>query len=529
MEVQMSKEEKKNRKKQQKISLEGVEVINEEADGRKLNEIVNVVKVKRLLKSKLFGFIMSCIQLVFTVILLAQLLYLNILPAKFFIPLTLLLLLFSGYTFLTIQSKKFRTFGKILAGIFTLIWSFGIYYIGSANGMFDDVSGANEKIDIINVYVMKDNAANSIADAKDYKFGILESLDRDNTDMAVKDIEDNVGGTIELSEYASWPDMLMALYDGTVDAIILNKAYVLAVTETDSFKNFEADTRVLHEKKIVTEINVDTDKDVTNNTFAVYISGIDVSGAISTTSRSDVNILAVVNPDTRQILLINTPRDYYVPLAIKNTPMDKLTHAGIYGVDTSMGTLGNLYGINIDYYFRINFTGFKNVIDALGGVTVHSDYAFTTTHGGYNIKKGDNNLNGEQALGFVRERYAFGDGDNQRGKNQMALISAIIDEMTSASILNDFSGLMDSLSGSFQTSMSSSQISSIVRMQLNEGGSWNVVNYAVKGLNGNNTQYCYSLGSSNWVMWPDTTTVEEAKTLIKQVYDGKIVNLKAIE
>ena len=524
----MEQVRKENKRDDKKIEKQGKRQADRNSvKSRNKKNMTKPEKVKTFLKSKLFGIILSGAQLIFTVVFLAELLYLNILPLKYFLPLTLVLLLLAGYTFLTAQSKKFRMFGKILSVVFMIVYSLGIYYVGAANGMFDNISGANSKTDIINIYVLKDDSAEDIKDAKDYKFGILSVLDRDNTDKTISEIKDKVGQDIDIEEFESWPDMVNSLYDGKVGAIILNSANVSSIVETEGYESFEKDTRVLLKKEIVTVLDVDTNKDVTNNTFALYISGIDVAGDISTTSRSDVNIIAVVNPDTKQVLLLNTPRDYYVKLAIKNTPMDKLTHAGNYGVDTSMATLEMLYDTDIDYYFRVNFTGFKNVIDALGGIDVNSEYKFTTTHGGYNIKKGINHLNGAQALGFVRERYAFGTGDNQRGKNQMAVITAVIDKMASSALLNDFSGLMDSLSGSFQTSMSSSQISSLVRMQLDEGGSWNVVNYAVTG-DGKN-DYCYSLGKANYVMVPHANTVENAKKLIQMVYDGEKISLDNIE
>lgn len=476
------------------------------------------------LKSKLLSIILSGIQFVITVIFLALLLYLNVLPVKYFLPLTFILLLLTAYTFLTAQSKKFRTFGKIISVVFTVLWSVGIYYVGYLNGMFGAVSGADTKTDIINIYVMKDDSAKSIEDAKNYTFGILSNLDRENTDKTISTINSKTGAEIATKEYEGWPDMIKALYNGDVQAVILKSAFVDTIVETEGFETFSEDTRVLYENTIVTQIKTDTNKDLTSNVFTIYISGIDVYGPISTTSRSDVNIVAVVNPDTKQVLLINTPRDYHVPLALNGNPLDKLTHAGNYGVDVSMGTLANLYDIDMDYYFRINFSGFTEVIDALGGVEVNSEYAFTTRHGNFNIKKGINYLNGAQALGFARERYALAGGDNQRGKNQMAVITAVINKMASSSLLNDFSGLMNSLEGSFETSMSSEQISSLVRMQLNEGGSWNVVSYAVTGT-GSSSGTTYSMPGWNvYVMEPDYSTVEKAKELIKKVYDGDIIS-----
>lgn len=491
---------------------------------KKKEDMTKGERVIAFLKSKLLSIILAGIQFVITIIFLSLLLYLNVLPIKYFLPLTLILLLLAAYTFLTAQSRKFRTFGKIISVVFTALWSVGIYYVGYLNGMFGAVSGADTKTDIINIYVLKEDSAKSIEDAKNYTFGILSSLDRENTDKTISTINEKIGGEITTKEYESWPDMIKALYEGDVQAVILKSAFVDTIVETEGFETFSEDTRILYENTIITQIKTDTNKDLTSNVFAIYISGIDVHGPISTTSRSDVNIVAVVNPDTRQVLLINTPRDYHVPFALDGNPLDKLTHAGNYGVDVSMNTLGNLYGIDMDYYFRINFSGFTKVIDALGGVEVNSEYAFTTKYGNYSIKKGMNHLNGEQALGFARERYALAGGDNQRGKNQMAVITAVINQMASSSLLNDFSGLMNSLEGSFETSMSSSQISSLVRMQLNEGGTWNVVSYAVTGTNSSSSTTFSMPGWNVYVMEPDYSTVEKAKELIKKVYDGAAIS-----
>ena len=493
----------------------------QETSKKQSRQLTPMQKVKRFLKSKLLGFILAAIHLIATVLLLGEILYLNVLPAKFFIPISFVLLLLVAYTFLTVYSKKFRTFGKVLSVIFTVFWCVGIYYVGSANGMFDSIAGSDTKTDVINVYVLKDDTAESLKDTKDYTFGVLAVLDSKNTEKTISKIESEVGQEIATKEYEHWSAMIDALYSGEVGAIILNSAYIDSATELDEYADFESKTKVIHENVIVTKIDVDTEKDVTNSTFVLYISGIDVTGKISTTSRSDVNIIAVVNPKTRQVLMVNTPRDYYIPLAMDGSPMDKLTHAGIYGIDMSMNTLGNLYDIKMDYYFRINFTGFEKVIDALGGIEVYSESEFTTRHGNYHIVKGTNYLDGKEALGFVRERYALADGDNQRGRNQMAVIKAIINKMASSALLNDFSGLMDSLEGSFQTSMTSEQISSLVRMQLDEGGSWNVVNYSVTGTG--DSRNVYSMSSKCYVMIPNDESVAKAKELIQMVYDGKTI------
>lgn len=474
---------------------------------------------KKFLKSRLCGYILSLIQFVLTCVLLGEILYMNVLPVRFFIPICFVILLLNLVTFLAAQTKKIRTTGKIVSLVFICLWSMGIYYLGHANDMVDGISGAKTKTDVVNVYTLRVNPATGLNQIE--TFGILKVIDSENTEKTIADVENKVGKSITTVEYDSFIELVQALYDEEVDAIILNSAFIETIVDEPAFVNFKEDTKILHENTIVTEMDVEEEKDVTNSTFALYVSGIDVTGDISTTSRSDVNILIVINPDTRQVLMVNTPRDYYVPLALKGNPMDKLTHAGIYGVDTSMSTLGNLYGIKIDYFFRVNFTGFKKVIDVLGGIEVYSEKAFTTTHGGYRIQQGNNSLNGAQALGFVRERYAFSDGDNQRGKNQMKIINAIMDKMTSPALLKDFSGLMESLSGSFQTSMTSEQIMALVRMQLDEGGSWNIKSYSVSGYG--DKLPVYSMSALPYVMIPYEEQVDRAKSLIQMVYDGKVI------
>ncbi len=254
--------------------------------------------------------------------------------------------------------------------------------------------------------------------------------------------------------------------------------------------------------------------------FTMYISGIDNRGGLIAKSRSDVNILATVNVDTRQVVLVSTPRDFYVPLPISNGYPDKLTHAGIYGVDVSIGTLEMLYDIDVDYYFRVNFNGFEKIVDALGGVTVHSDYAFTTP-GGYSFQKGENNLNGEQALVFARERKSFSEGDRQRGKNQMAVIKAVINKAMSPAILSNYAELMESMEGSFETSMPYDVIAELVRDMLTKGGSWNIVSCSANG--SGDSRRPYSMSTDAYVMIPDQATVDAAIEKMQQVINGEIV------
>ena len=264
---------------------------------------------------------------------------------------------------------------------------------------------------------------------------------------------------------------------------------------------------------------------ITKEPFVIYLSGVDTRGELTENARSDVNILAAVNPVTKRVALVNTPRDYYVDLAGTDSK-DKLTHAGLYGVETSMATLGNLYGVNVDHYIRINFAGFISIIDALGGVDVYSDQAFTSVGSpGYydptTFAEGWNHLDGKAALAFARERHAFKTGDVQRGINQMKVIDAMLNKIKSPALLMGFSKIMDSAADCFVTSLSQNQISALVRMQLSDFAEWNIESYTVTGSSGSSTK-CYSAkGQKLYVMKPDDSSVSKAKEMIASVLGGE--------
>ena len=264
---------------------------------------------------------------------------------------------------------------------------------------------------------------------------------------------------------------------------------------------------------------------ITKEPFVIYLSGVDTRGELTEKARSDVNILAAVNPVTKRVALINTPRDYYVDLAGTDSK-DKLTHAGLYGVETSMATLGSLYGVNVDHYIRINFAGFINIIDALGGVDVYSDQAFTSVGSpGYydptTFVEGWNHLDGKAALAFARERHAFASGDIQRGINQMKVIDAMLNKIKSPALLMGFSKIMDAASDCFVTSFSQDQISALVRMQLSDFAEWDIESYTVTGTSSSSTK-CYSAkGQKLYVMKPDDASVSKAKEMIASVLGGE--------
>lgn len=299
-------------------------------------------------------------------------------------------------------------------------------------------------------------------------------------------------------------------------AVLLMIFVVYEKRQPKELLSSEAESEEIYNEETSTqsvEQEIQTEKDM--GTFVVYFSGIDVWGWTDTKSRSDVNIIAAVNTNTRHIQLINTPRDYYVEMPISNGAKDKLTHAGLYGVENSMGTLSMLYDIDIDYYLRVNFSGFEAIIDEMGGVDVYSEYDFTVDP----IKhytEGYNHLTGLEALAFVRERHAFSSGDNQRGRNQMALLNAMIQKVCSADFLANHDKIIEDLTDMYRTNIPDDVIAGLIFNQLLNNETWTVDSYAVTGTGGTETTYS-TPDSAGYVMIPNDADVEQAKELLQSV------------
>ncbi len=428
-----------------------------------------------------------------------------------------------------------RNFRKRIPFVFGSLWfllCIGIFSVGSiylyrTQAALQAIAGTETEISNVSVYVRIDDPAQTLSDASGYSFGILSTLDRENTDTVVSRINEQLGVTIQTAEFDGLTQLADGLRNHQVDALILNDAYLDLYEEFDGYTEFPSQIRALSTESIETavqnnELTSTTVQDLNDNpVLNIYISGSDTrESTLPSRSRSDVNILASINTQTHQVLLISTPRDYYVPLSISNGVPDKLTHAGIYGVQVSMDTLSMLYEVPIDYYFRVNFNGFVDIIDALGGIDVYSDYTFDSGNvSGYHFNEGWNSVNGEEALAFCRERYAFASGDRQRGKNQMAVIQGVLNKATSPAILSNYTSVLDSAAGCMETNVPYDTIAEIVRDQLAGGGSWNVVSYSVDGTG--DSQVPYSMSSSVYVMIPDTSTVDQAKSLLAQVAAGE--------
>lgn len=514
--------------------------------------------------------VISVLTILLTSVLMVKVAGLNVLPMKYFALLALavvfLLLIIIGlfYDFVYIkkvaewikaikktaekevdnkkQEKKTRKVIRksalrgaalVLSIVILVVDVVGIQAINKFEQTMNDLLTDEDEIEefIVGVYVSADDKAESLEDAKRYDFGYSLAYDRNNTRKAIGVMETELDRKLSLEEYNDITSMVDAVLAEEKAGFILSASYMSILEEQEDYADISNKVKCIYECVVTQETEVVEKENeslvITEDTFIVYISGHDTTFAANR-ANSDVNILAVVNPITKQVLLLNTPRDFYMEISISEKgEMDKLTHCGVYGVECSMDTLNEFYDIDINYYAQLNFKGFVRLIDAIGGITVYSEKEFVSTSEGILIQKGTNHLNGEAALEFVRERKQFGDGDHARGRHQMAVIKGIIEKASSGSLLRNYDEVLESMGKYFKCSLTQEEITSLVKMQLDDKAEWNVKSFAVTGTGAK--EYCYALKASNYVMIPDEVSVEHAKTLVQMVYDGEILEDEDLE
>ena len=498
--------------------------------------------ISRYKRTKLdwFGIIMMFVLLVCSLAIFARLMATKMLTTTNMMLIMVALLVVNGLHIFVQLPLRRNKLGKLICGVLAVVLSvvmiYGTVAAGAVQSALNKISGIMVEKQVTAVIVMKEDDATELGDTRGYKFGILANRDQENTQKLLSAMQESMG-QIDTREYETPAAMADALYDDEIQAIILNEGYISLLTEQEDYSDFSDRTKIIYEYVTKHEItSIKPSGSITKQPFVIYCSGSDERDSdINAKSRSDVNILAVVNPKTRQILLINTPRDYYLPLAF-NGELDKLTHAGMYGVQESMAVLDNLYGTKTSYYGRINFWGLIDIVDALGGIDVYSDYAFDAAAGdvegygyrSFSFSEGWNHLEGQEALAFSRERYSFSDGDNQRGKNQMKVIQAIIEKATSPSVLAKYQDLLKAVSDNFITNISYDQISSLVQMMQKDGASWNIQTMSATQGSGDTMQPCYSsYGELLYVMPPDYDSVNRIREVIDQVMNGEEIVLPA--
>lgn len=443
----------------------------------------------------------------------------------------ILLLVIEGVLLIRKPSSKKSIITMIVSILLSIVIFIGSSYLYQFGKVVDLMSEKSFQSRAISVIVLKDSDILNEKLLKNKKIGYISYIDSTSMEYAIDDIKTNIGNTTNI-DYNDFEELITALYDKKVDAIILDEAFRdLATSDHDKF---DEETRVVYQIK-KEESSVDSKSvDVTSKPFLVYISGNDEYGELSAVSRSDVNMLVVVNPSTKQILLLSIPRDTYYRLHTSGQ-LDKFTHSGMYGLQESIDTLQDMLDEDINYYVKMNFTSFIKVIDALGGITIdvpkyatlHSDDgSFTTKIGEYTIYPGENTFNSKQALAFVRERKSFVAGDFVRGQNQQLMIKAIIKKECSPTILTSYSGILDAISNSIETNMSNDEINALVKMQLSDMPNWDVQTCQIIGDVANKP--CYSLGYKEAsVVVPYQTSIDSCIEKIDKVIKGETVESDA--
>lgn len=493
--------------------------------------------MKKITKFGIFAIVLSILLIATSGVALYQLFRFDVLPSHLMIPVVLIFVLLVLIFVIWINFMTHGIFSKIVASILVLamvcVMGFGDYYLYKTGSMFDAVTESTGKVkNTVSIIVKADSDVKQLKQLKSKKVGKLKSIDAYGTKQCIKAVKKDQGSKIfETKNYAGVSGAVDALYDGDVDAIILNESYRANVEELEGYENFSSDTKVIFSKVYYTEKSNTAlvVSDITSTPFTILISGNDTYGDIGEVSRSDVNMLVTVNPVTSTVLMTSMPRDTYVETACdaedgcQNGAMDKLTHTGMHGINTTKKTIENLFDIDINYTFRVNFSSVVEIVDALGGIDVEVeegnevDTFYADSSEG--VVAGTNHLDGKRALAFARERKAYADGDYQRVRNQQEVLRQVIKKATSPSIITNYASLMDALQGAFETNMSMDQITDLIKYQLQAEPEWTFENYQITGAG--NMLMCAELGQAASVQVPDMNTVRIAKKKIQAVIDGE--------
>lgn len=484
---------------------------------------------------RVFGVIFSIVMIATTMYLLFNIIKLNVLPTKLLFLITIVFVLLDLIFILLLCFSTKGVVSKIICIIFALAVSLGSclggYYMSKTGGLLSSMTNvAKHSKNTVSIVVKESSDMKKKTDLAGRSVGTLANINTVGSKKILKELT-NSGISMEQKEFGSMTEMLESFYNGEVDSIVISESSRSQITDIDAYKDFDNNTRVVYQTSYKVE---NTDKanavsNITNTPFNVLISGSDTRGGFDENGRSDVIMVATVNPKTGTVLLTSVPRDFYVTTACdagdgcQEGALDKITHTGIHGTNTTKRTVEKLLGIEINYTFKVGFDTVTDLVDAIGGidVTVAPGYAVDSflMIPSFSVHEGVNHLNGQQALAYSRERYAYTEGDRQRTKNQQQVLMAIVDKITSPAIVTNYASIMDTLSNTFSTTMSSQEISDLIKYQLNRNPKWKMEQYMVNGTG--DTLMCAELGDAAYVMVPDQSTVTTAKNKINAVLAGK--------
>ena len=480
--------------------------------------------------SKVLSILLSVVLVISSFYLLYQVIRLNVLPSKFLFPLTIGVVVLNAIFILLLIYFSKNVVSKIVCILLTLFicvaTCMGGYYISKTQNVLSNITNvAKHAKNTVSVIVKESSSIKNKSQLNGVSVGSLR-LNEQGSKKTLKELSGE-GIVLNQTEYDSMTALLEAFYNGDVDSIIINESSRSQILDIEAYSNFDSNTRVVYQTsyKVKNNDSATSVSDITSKPFNVLISGSDTRGGFDENGRSDVIMIATVNPKTHTILLTSVPRDFYVTTACDagdgcmQGALDKITHTGIHGTNTTKRTVEQLLGIEINYTFKVGFDTVTKLVDTLGGVdvTVAPGYA---VHNEYiNVKEGVNHLYGEEALEYARERYAYAEGDRQRTKNQQQVLMGIVKEATKPSVITNYAAIMDTMANTFSTTMSNAEITDLIKYQLNNNPTWKMEQYMVDGTG--DTLMCAELGDAASVMVPDQSTVKMAKDKINAVLAGK--------
>lgn len=480
--------------------------------------------------SKVLSILLSVVLVVSSFYLLYQVIRLNVLPSKFLFPLTIGVVVLDAIFILLLIYFSKNVVSKIVCIVLTLFICvascMGGYHISKTQNVLSSITNvAKHAKNTVSVIVKESSSIKNKSQLNGVSVGSLR-LNEQGSKKALKELSSE-GIVLNQTEYDSMTALLEAFYNGEVDSIIINESSRSQILDMEAYSNFESNTRVVYQTsyKVKNNDSATSVSDITSKPFNVLISGSDTRGGFDENGRSDVIMIATVNPKTHTILLTSVPRDFYVTTACDagdgcmQGALDKITHTGIHGTNTTKRTVEQLLGIEINYTFKVGFDTVTELVDVLGGVDVYVEPGYAVHNEYINVKEGVNHLYGEEALEYARERYAYAEGDRQRTKNQQQVLMGIVKEATKPSVITNYAAIMDTMANTFSTTMSNEEITDLIKYQLNNNPTWKMEQYMVDGTG--DTLMCAELGDAASVMVPDQSTVKMAKDKINAVLAGK--------
>ena len=472
--------------------------------GKKSKKIINKI-----------GYVICTLFLIVLGLFIGLLIYMDVIPPKYFYPVVgvsvFIAILNAVILYMPRVKSKLKIIFIVLAILLSVLFGFVAQKLFITNDFLEKITNTKYETEDYYVIVLNDKNYKKLSDLDNLKTGIYK-----NSAKTYKEARKELLGKIKTTnvDYEDVSILADDLLNERVNAMFISSVYKNTLDEEKA--TFKESTKVLYTISIKTKAeDISKAVKVTEQPFNIFVSGIDTTGKISNVSRSDVNMIVSVNPNTNKILLTSIPRDYYVQLHGTTGLKDKLTHAGIYGVNKSITTLEDLFKTDINYYVRVNFTTLTKLVDNIGGIDVYSDASFYCyTDPGVYVRKGNNHFNGRQALAFSRERYAYQEGDRHRVKNQQDVFTAIFKKISSSqTLISKYDSILGTLDQSFQTNMSQRDIKKLVKRQLDKMPSWTIENQSVNGTDSSAETYSYA-GQKLYVMIPDMKTVETASARI---------------